>query len=80
MTGPGIRSFAERELKYQVRREIARGIRDNCPRGDPIVTAVCVMLGSILAMAAFSAILDRREQRTVNCVDAARTKSDWRQR
>jgi hypothetical protein len=63
MTGPGLQSFAERELKYQVHREIAKGIRVNCPKGDPMVTAVCVMLGTILALAAFSAIFDRREQR-----------------
>jgi hypothetical protein len=49
--------FAERELKYQARKEIANGIRKNCPEGDPMVTGITVMLGTIVAMAAFSAML-----------------------
>ena len=62
MTGLPIKNYAERELKYQVRREISNEIRKNCPRGDPMVTAVTVMLGTVLAMAALNAILNGSTQ------------------
>jgi hypothetical protein len=49
--------FAERELKYHARKEIAKGIREHCPDGDPMTTNITVMLGTIIAMAVFSAML-----------------------
>ncbi len=62
MTGPNLQSYAERELKYQVRREISKEIRKNCPKGDPMVTGVTVMLGAFLAMAALNAIFNGSAQ------------------
>ena len=51
--------FAERELKYHVRREIASGIRKSCPQDDnPMVSGITVMLGTVLTMAAFSVLLN----------------------
>jgi hypothetical protein len=51
--------FAEREMNYHVRKTVAKHIRDNCPEGDPMVTGITVMIGSILAMAVFSTMLGR---------------------
>ncbi len=62
MTSPNITRYAQRELKYQIRGEIARGIRKSCPKGDPMVTGITVMLGTILAMAALDAILNRNSE------------------
>jgi len=63
MTGFTLENYAEHELKYQARREISKRIRENCPEGDPpMVTGITVMLGTILAMAAFSAMLGRSNQ------------------
>jgi hypothetical protein len=59
MSGDTLQSYAERELNYQVRKEISKQIRNSCPEGDPMVTGATVMLGSILAMAAFSAMLSK---------------------
>ncbi len=59
MTGFSLERYAENELKYRVRKQIARECRDRCPDGDPMVTEVTVMLGTILAMAAFSVMLNR---------------------
>jgi len=60
MIVPSFASYAERELKYQARKVISKKIRDNCPDSDPMVTGITVMLGTVLAMAAFSAILTGR--------------------
>jgi hypothetical protein len=49
--------FAKRELQYHARKEVAKGIRKKCPEGDPMTTNVTVMLGTIMAMTLFSAIL-----------------------
>jgi hypothetical protein len=57
MSGPTFHDLAERELKYQARREISKEIRNHCPKGDPMVTGAIVMLGTVLAMAVFSAII-----------------------
>ena len=57
MTDSGLMFFAERELKYQARKNISNEIRKNCPEGDPMATGVTVMLGTIIAMAVFSAML-----------------------
>lgn len=62
MTDLPIKNYAERELKYQVRREISNELRKGCPKGDPMVTAVTVMLGTVLAMAALNAILNGSDQ------------------
>jgi len=45
-------------LKYQARKEDSKEIRKNCPEGDPMVTGVTVMLGTIIAMAVFNAMLN----------------------
>lgn len=49
--------FATHELKYQARKKISQEIRDRCPEGDPMVTGITVMLGTIVAMAVFCAML-----------------------
>ncbi len=69
MIVPTLQSYAERELNYQVRKEISKEIRNNAPEGDPMVTAVTVMLGTVLAMAVFSAMLSRSGQ--------GRMRSSW---
>ncbi len=51
--------LAERELNCQVRKAVSKHIRDNCPEGDPLATGITVMLGTILAMAVFTAMLGR---------------------
>jgi hypothetical protein len=57
MSDSSLLDYAARELKYQARKEVAKGIRKNCPDSDPMTTNITVMLGTIMAMAAFSAIL-----------------------
>ena len=57
MSCPSLKSHVERELKYQARREISYQIRRNVPKGDPMVTGITVMLGTVLAIAALNAIL-----------------------
>jgi hypothetical protein len=57
MSQSPLETFATHELKYQARKQISQEIRDRCPKGDPMVTNVTVMLGTILAMAVFSAML-----------------------
>jgi hypothetical protein len=59
ISNPSLARYAQRELQYQLRGEIARGIRKSCPKGDPMVTCITVMLGTVLAMAALDAILNR---------------------
>jgi hypothetical protein len=62
MDSPHIARYAQRELKYQIRGEIARGIRKSCPKGEPMVTGLTVMLGTILAITALDAILNRNSE------------------
>ena len=69
MLDSDLQSYAERELMYQVRRGVSKGIRDNAPEGEPMVTGVTVALGTILIMAAFSAMFARSHQ--------GRTRSGW---
>lgn len=57
MSDSSLLDYAQRELKYQARREIGNGIRKHCPEGDPMTTNITVMLGTIMAMALFGAIL-----------------------
>jgi hypothetical protein len=52
-------SHAERELKYQVRKQVSQEIRKNCPDGEPMVSEITVMLGTVIAMAAFCSMLGR---------------------
>jgi hypothetical protein len=52
-----LEDYAERELKYQARKEISSRIRKNCSDGDPMVSGITVMIGTILAMAVFSAVI-----------------------
>jgi hypothetical protein len=52
-----LETFATHELRYQARKHISNEIRDHCPEGDPMVTGVTVMIGTILAMAVFGAML-----------------------
>jgi len=58
MNSPNIARYAQQELKYQIRREIASGIRKSCPKGDPMVACITVMLGTVIAMAALDRILN----------------------
>ena len=58
MTDNSLESHIERELKYQARKRIAGECRKNCPEGDPMVTGITVMVGTVLAMAVFSAIFE----------------------
>jgi hypothetical protein len=62
MNGPTVTGYAQRELKYQIRREISKEIRKSCPKGDPMATCITVMLGTVLAMAALDAILNRNTE------------------
>lgn len=62
MSSPPLTRYAQRELEYQLRREISNGIRKSCPKGDPMVTCITVMLGTVLTMAAFNAILNGNAQ------------------
>lgn len=52
-------SHVERELKYQLRKHVGQEIRKHCTDNDPMVSNVTVMLGTVLAMAVFYAILRR---------------------
>jgi hypothetical protein len=49
-------------LKYQFRKGIAKEIRRNSPEGDAMMTGITVMLGVVLAMAVFDAMLHRSGQ------------------
>jgi hypothetical protein len=60
--GRTIERYAERELKYRLRGEIAKEIRKGCPKGNPMVTGITVMLGTALLMAAFNAALKGDDQ------------------
>ena len=57
MSDSSLLDDGERALKFQARDEVAKGIRKNCPDSDPMTTNITVMLGTIMAMAVFSAIL-----------------------
>ncbi len=57
MTGPSIETCLERELKYQFRKRVAEECRKQCQDSDPMVTGITVMLGTVMAMVVFSAIL-----------------------
>jgi hypothetical protein len=63
MSDLNLERCAEHEMKYQFRKAISKRIRDNCPDGDPMVTGITVMLGCVVAMAAFSAMLGRGRTR-----------------
>jgi hypothetical protein len=52
--------YAEREMIYQVRKAVSKHIRSKCPDGDPMVTGITVMLGTVLAMAVFTEMLGRK--------------------
>lgn len=69
MLDSDLQSYAERELMYQVRKGVSTEIRRNAPEGEPMVTGITVMLGTILAMAAFSAMLGRSSR--------GRARSGW---
>ena len=62
MSGLNFARYAQQELKYRIRREIAGGIRKSCPKGDPMVACITVMLGTVLAMAALDNILNRNAE------------------
>jgi len=62
MSGTPLTTYAEREFKYQVRREISNQIRKQCPKGDPFVTGVTVMLGTVLVLAVLNEILNGKDQ------------------
>ena len=48
MSESSLLDYAQRELKYQARKTIAQGIRENCPEGDPMTTNITVMLSTII--------------------------------
>jgi hypothetical protein len=49
--------YAAHELKYQMRKQVSQEIRNHCSDSDPMVTGITVMLGTVLAMAVFCAML-----------------------
>jgi hypothetical protein len=57
MSAPTLAGFARNELKYQLRREVSKEIRNHCPKGDPMAAGITVMLGSVLAMAVLNQML-----------------------
>jgi hypothetical protein len=57
MSESSLLDYAQRELNYQARKTIAKEIRKNCSEGDPMTTNITVMLGTIMAMAVFTAML-----------------------
>jgi hypothetical protein len=59
MSNPNLARNMQRELQYQIRGEIARGIRKSCPKGDPMVTCITVMLGMVLLGSACDRIFNR---------------------
>ena len=58
MSRSTLEDYAERELKYQARKEISSRIRKNCTDSDPMVSGITVMIGTVLAMAVFSAMFN----------------------
>ncbi len=60
MTESLIERQLKHELQYQVRRRVGQEIRQRCPDDQPMITGVTVMLGTVLAMAVFCAIIGRR--------------------
>lgn len=58
MTTGLLKGYAEHELRYQARKEISKQIRDHCEEKDSFTTGVTVMIGTILAMAVFSSMLN----------------------
>ena len=62
MSSPPFARYAQQELKYQIRGEIARGIRKSYPKGDPMVACITVMLGMVIFNAALDPILKRNAE------------------
>ena len=54
-----LEGYATHELKYQARKCVSKEIKDRFQDSDPMVTGVVVMLGTIIAMTAFSAMIGR---------------------
>ena len=57
MRGSALEDYLQRELHCQVRRKVSGEIRKRCPEGEPMVSDITVMLGTVLAMAMFTALL-----------------------
>jgi hypothetical protein len=52
-------TYAERELKYHLRKNVAKQIRDNTADNSPMVSEITVMLGTVIALAVFSAMIGK---------------------
>jgi hypothetical protein len=63
MSDYSLESHVEREIRYHVRRRVAEECRKHCPADNPMVGTITVMLGTVLSMAAFTALLGRGKPR-----------------
>jgi hypothetical protein len=59
MIRQNLERYAKNELKYQVKRGVSSQIRKQCPKGDPMVTGITVVMGTFLLMTIFNSILDQ---------------------
>lgn len=62
MMDSSLEYYAIHELKHRLRKKVTDTIRDGSPDADPMAKEVTVMLGSILALAFFGALLSDRER------------------
>ncbi len=62
MSSPNFARYLKQEMKYRIRGEVASEIRKSCHKGDPMVTCITVMLGTIIAIAALDKILNRNDE------------------
>ena len=52
-----LENYATHEMRYQARKCISNEIRDQFQDADPMVKGIIVMLGTIIAMTAFNAMV-----------------------
>lgn len=57
MTADFLANQIEHELKYHFRKRVEAEVRKCSPDSDPMVTGITVMLGTVLALAAFRAVM-----------------------
>jgi hypothetical protein len=55
-----LHDHVERELKYQARKEFSRRLRQHARNSEPMVGEITVLLGTVIAMAIFTAMLSGR--------------------
>ena len=60
MTDSLLEHHAFHELKHKFRKAVSQQIRENSSECDPMVKEITVMMGCVLAMAFFSAMLSSR--------------------